>query len=759
MNGRTLYFTKFEQHEQSAADRRSCRENRMSKLGTLFLVFGLLPGMLSAQTPASTGTADGKEVGGYSVEQSFEFGYRFVDVTGNRNIFDTFIDQGEGPRLLEQSLSLRAPNGTGLLFDDLTVSSFGWGGDPENVARARMSKSHVYDFTALFRRDHNFFDYPLLGNPLNPVNITPSFPVNFSTQGTEVRRRMYDFGLTLFPQSKLSFRLGYSRNREEGPAFTSFHEGTDVLLNQPWNVTQNAYRIGVDFKALPKTTISYDQFLTYDKNDTDNSLASFTTFALPNGKLVEFGLPWNPAAGAPCATPILNGAANPACNGYFSYSRFQRVRTSNPTEQLTLTSNYFKRVNFTGRVSYSSAEMNSPYFESFDGIVTRTRERQFTFSGPASVRRVGATADFGVTVEVTDAVRISNNFRYDNWRIPGSWNSTETITLAAGAPATLLSPLGAVTTTNDFLTNFLGMKTFQNLFQVEYSPSKRFGVHVGYRLRHREVFKAEPEIVDEEGGFEPFEGDDISINEYGPLFNVWLRPVDSLRVNAEVEFTKADNFITRISPRNKREYRTRVQYKPLRWANFSATANLLENRNNQSDTYLRGHYRNYGFITTLVPRERFSLDLSYNYTDALQNAYLCYNGTFVASGTVLNGCPTFSAAANNNPNWIYSRYNDNTHFFSTTIMVKPAKKLTANLGYGITRTDGDTTVLNALQPLGTLQFTYHQPLASLSYEVAKGWSLNAYWNYDQYKEDSFLSSTLPRNFHDNRTVLSARYAF
>jgi len=59
---------------------------------------------------------------------------------------------------------------------------------------------------------------------------------------------MYDFGLTILPDSKVSFRLGYSRNRSEGPAFSSFHEGTDVLLNQDWNVTQNLYRIGVTSK-------------------------------------------------------------------------------------------------------------------------------------------------------------------------------------------------------------------------------------------------------------------------------------------------------------------------------------------------------------------------------------------------------------------------------------------------------------------------------------------------------------------------------
>jgi len=41
----------------------------------------------------------------------------------------------------------------------------------------------------------------------------------------------------------------------------------------------------------------------------------------------------------------------------------------------------------------------------------------------------------------------------------------------------------------------------------------------------------------------------------------------------------------------------------------------------------------------------------------------------------------------------------------------------------------------------------------------KDWSLNAYWNYDQYAEGSFVGPTLPRYFHDNRTVLSVKYAF
>ncbi|MGZ4787017.1 MAG: hypothetical protein ACXVZX_00760 [Terriglobales bacterium] len=736
----------------------------------------LLGSVAMAQTTAGA-TADGKEVGGYQVQQSVEFGYRFTDVTGNPAIYDTFIDQHEGPRLLEQSLSMRSPANTGLLFDQLTINSFGWGGDPENVARARASKFKAYDLSFQFRRDHNYFDYDLLANPLNPTSNPPPLLVNFSPHAFYNTRRMYDFDLSILPQSKVTFRVGATHNRSDGPTFSSLHEGTDALLYQAWNVTDNLYRFGVDVKVLPKTVISYDEFLDYGKNDTDYSLAPFATFLLPNGNPVELGLPWNTAAGQPCAVPFRNGAVNPSCNGYFSYLRNQRVRTTTPTEQLRVVSDFLRRVNFVAQTTYSNTDLSTPYLEVFDGLVTRTGERQNTFSGPATTRRVNATADLGVTVEVTHSIRISDSFRYDNWHMPGFWNMTSTSTrgVPIGNPPaiTLLSPLGTTTTVVQGTATFLGMRSFYNLLQVEYNPDRTVGVRVGYKVRNRRVFKAEPETLDSEGVFEPFEGDTIHVNQQGPVFGVWWRPMNNLRVNVEAEAlttigcqatcANADEiFITRISPKQQQNYRGRVTYKPVRWADLSGTVNWWEARNGEIDTQFKQHYRNAGFVFSMFPNNRVTLDLSYNFSDSLQDTYICYNGTFVAPGTTVNGCPTFDPAnpSNNpNPNWIYSKYVNNTHYFSGTVLLRPWKRLAANLGYGLVRTDGNATILNPLQPLGPLQFSYQQPLASLSYEVVKDWSLNAYWNYDQYNEESFTGPTAPRYFHDNRTVLSVKYAF
>ncbi|HVZ18894.1 MAG TPA: hypothetical protein VG897_17390 [Terriglobales bacterium] len=740
-------------------------------MGSLFVSIA----MIGQTTPAIN--SDGKQAGGYQIQQSVEFGYRFTDVTGNDAMYETLIDQHEGPRLLDQSLSMRSVGNTGLLFDELTVNSFGWGGDPENVARARVSKFKAYDFTFQFRRDHNYFDYDLLANPLNPPTSNPAVPVNFSPHSFYNTRRMYDFDLSVLPQSKVSFRVGMTHNRSDGPTFSSIHEGSDYLLYQGWNVTDNLYRFGADFKILPKTVISYDQFLDYGKNDTDYSLATFATDLLPNGTSVELGLPWNTTAGSPCATPFRNGAVNPSCNGAFSYLRNQKVRSTTPTEQLRVVSDYFHRVNFIAQGTYSNTDLTTPYLEMFDGLTTRTGERQNTFSGPATTRRVNATADLGLTVEVTKSIRISENFRYDNWHLPGLWESTSTSTrgVPVGTPpaVTLLSPLGTTTTTPTDFASFLGMRSFYNLIQIEYNPDKYVGLRAGYKIRNRRVAHADPESLDPEDIFEPFEFDMISVNQQGPVFGVWWRPITNLRINLEAEAlttigcqaacSDADMiFITRISPKQQQNYRGRVTYKPVRWADLSGSVNWWEARNGEVDTQFNQHYRNAGFALSLFPNNRVSLDLSYNYTDSLQDAYICYTGTFTAPGTVVNGCPTYdptNTSANPNPNSIYSTYVNNTHYFSGTVLLHPVKRLTTNIGYGLIKTDGNETILNPLQPLGPLQFTYHQPLASVSYEVVKDWSLNAYWNYDQYNEGSFAGPTLPRSFHDNRTVLSVRYAF
>src|SRR5882724_7898841 len=187
----------------------------------------------------------GESAGPYIIKQSVEFGGRISDFTGNVGIWDTFVNLGTGPRLMEYTLDLHSPTHTGILFDDLTFSNFGYGGDPNNVSRIRAQKGKIYSLSGGFRRDQNIFDYDLLANPLNPPTSNPNVPITNSPHEFLITRRMSDINLNLFPVNKIRFKAGWSRVVNEGNSFTSDHQGTDALLFQPTLNTTDNYNFGV----------------------------------------------------------------------------------------------------------------------------------------------------------------------------------------------------------------------------------------------------------------------------------------------------------------------------------------------------------------------------------------------------------------------------------------------------------------------------------------------------------------------------------
>src|ERR1700679_2710218 len=345
-------------------------------------------------------------------------------------------------------------------------------------------------------------------------------------------RRMHDYDLTLMPQSKIQIRLGYSRNRNEGPGFFTTDGGTISDFNQNYNYTTNAYHAGVDIKILPRTTISYDQFLSYFKQDnvvTDNPavnpqnfgfvLANPTSNGTPNGTPVDLGNIWStqtPAEVLPCAAPIVSGTtntANPTCNGFLSYSQVGRPRDFMPTERLRFQSNYFKNFEMSGSLGYSSSDNMIPDFlESVNDWTARTATRGSTTGGPASAKRVSVNANWSGVYTVTDKLSILDQFRYDNWRIPGMWaldetnvfgtgfaglvglQQSEAVFNAANCPVgsnAVTCPQHAASSAADVTTGlastFLGQNLKSNTLELQYDFSKRVSAHIGYLYTNRTI--------------------------------------------------------------------------------------------------------------------------------------------------------------------------------------------------------------------------------------------------------------------------------
>ena len=740
------------------------------RIQATLMIIVLLNFSASAQTTGSdSGQAqaapEAVERGGYVIHQSVEIGYRVSDLTGSEQMYNSLVDLRSGPRFLEQSLSMQSQTHDGLLFDNLFINSFGWGGDPNNGLRARVDKNKWYDFRANFRRDQTDFDYNLLANPLNPPSSSPSIPVAFSPHNFATRRRMSDFDLTLLPQSAIDFRVGYSRNNMTGPSYSSVHEGTDALLFQAWNTTLNSYRFGVDVKLWPRTVISYDQFLDYYKGDTTWQLAPFAPAVLPGTPgTVELGLPIdtvnkNPCAINPPATSLIDSAGmltNTACNAYFDYNRSNRIRTSTPTERLSLHSTYFQRLDFAASYAYSSAEMNAPLDELFNGLIQRSSIRQETVTGPGHATRISNVADFSATLHLSEHFRFVDTFRFWGYRIPERFSSVETDwTCTDTTTCSLLTPLSGTTQS---VTNTADQFSFnqswkRNELDLVWDASKHFGGRIGFRYGDK-VFH---HILDFATGDE----DRIVIHEYTPLLAFWAKPTPGLRFNFDWEHTNNDNAIVRIGARKESRYRIQSNYTPKPWAVLAASINLWEASNGDALTDYRGHNRNYGFTANLTPRERFGFDFAYNYNDSMQNAFICFNDSDTSLPVVANAgsCTANGYNDSKNPLLTDGRYTSNTHYGMASVMFKLHTRVTAQVGYGITSTDGQTPQFNTLQPLGSLQYTYYQPLANIAVDIGHNLTAKAGWNYYQYGEGSFVGPTSPRYFHANNATFSLRWAF
>src|SRR5271168_2996885 len=68
---------------------------------------------------------------GFVIHQSIDLGGHITENSGSRAMYDTLVNIQSGPRILDSTFQMFAVNPAhALLFDRLTSSSFGYGGDP-----------------------------------------------------------------------------------------------------------------------------------------------------------------------------------------------------------------------------------------------------------------------------------------------------------------------------------------------------------------------------------------------------------------------------------------------------------------------------------------------------------------------------------------------------------------------------------------------------------------------------------------------------
>ena len=698
--------------------------------------------------------------GGYTIHQSIEFGGRVVDTSGSNAMYDTLVNIQSGPRLLGQTIDMHAlANSSHPLFDDLSESSSGYGGDPYDVTTLRVSKGKIYKFQGLFRRDRQYFDYDLLDNPLVPPDVISNgytFPqVADSPHAFNTVRRMTDLSLTLFPISKLSFRAGYSHNTDEGPSYSSQHNGAEGQYLQNWRNSTDTWTGAVDWKPVPKTMLTFEETVMHYKGDTDWGLAGLG-LQLANGMPVTLGfdnqVPPTCGDGNP---PIVTSAttpptANPTCSGYLQYSRFAPTRTLMPTEEFRFQSATIKNIQMNGDVRYTGGKMNLPdYNELFVGL-DNMGKRVFNTTGNANGKRIDVSADFGIIWQISDKFGLADQYDFLDFREPAFTDLSEVDFLGTSM---LLPPGPAQPPALTLASTFTGMKTETNTLTATWEPFSKASISLGYRYQQRDITWVMPLSTDALPNGTSYT---FPIYENAGILGLALQPTQQWRINAKIELSFDDHAYTQISPRQLYHYYVQSRYKPKPWATITGTFNDLERRDNIALVNHLDHIRSLSLGATLMPSPRYGLDLSYGYGDVFSQTTLCYASTPAPVGPGAGAAP---ADCGTNTNLGTGYYNAPTEYGSFAFTFAPIKRLRSNIGYQISSVNGATEFLNPLAVPGSLQSKYQSPFFDVAWTLHPGLTWKGGWNYYGYGEEGPVGPTLPRNFHANMITLALHYEF
>ncbi len=622
-------------------------------------------------------------------------GGRMTNMVGSPAMYSTLVNLQSGPRMLGESFEMHAvPEKKHTLVDDLEAFGSGFGGDPNNFARLNLSKGKVYEFSGIFRRDRQYFDYDLLGNPNIVAGTMPIGPstaptghivwpqVNTSPVLFNTVRRMTDTNLSLFPVSRLTYRFGYSKNTFEGPTLSPSYSIAkyDALLEQYQRNNTDTFTAAVEWKATEGTKLTFQEEVVHYKMDsfftlnpsanmaqeadgtpvylgnwdsqTPYGIGACNTNSMGSGYTSSTNYTIFSAPNTPGGLPIIN----PACAVVTSYTRTQPTRITIPTEMLRMQSTSIRHITMNGDVRYTLANMDLPlYTEAMQGLNGAIRSS--VSNGFAKGHRSVLSANYGVVWQLSDRVSIEDQASFSNVQEPGSSNDAAPVTLSTPTTAgnQTINYSGPLTTgtgslphgINGVLTpNYFGQEYLINNLTLNWDATARSRFALTYHYGNRNIGQGVPH----QGPIpivlaDPVNGT-VAISEFGGILNAVLHPANNWDLNGSVEVTYFDNVFTPVAPRQLQQYRVHTIYKPRTWATLSGAFNDRErhnNTNNNQAVVAAGqdpyegpidhvdHSRIASVSAAVYPNDHYGVDFSYAYSDVYSATNVCYNNGATAT--------------------------------------------------------------------------------------------------------------------------------
>lgn len=665
------------------------------------------PSSMGPSTNATDLNAASDALGNYNVVSSLELGVRGLSVAGSDNKYRSDLNYSPGVRLFDSSFFLRSRDGAGGPFDEFLVSSSGWGGDPHGYTRVSVEKSGAYRFDANVRRARYFNALQSFANPLNA-------PTGQHT--SNVRHNFSDFDFTGFPENrKVKFYLGYSRDTREGPGTTTVRFGGDeyaVGLNS--ETRANNFRAGIDARLLG-FDLSLLQGARYFK---DNS--SYTVNQTNQG---------NNTANTSRIDQLFREVPT---HGTHYFTRFSVHRL------------FAQKLDFTGRYIYMSSRSRYALFEQTSGrIANGNLALPQTTTARGEAKRPASIGDIGLTLLATSKFRISNTFRFDNFRINGEEPLLDVLRPRTNAGV----PLATVTTTS-FFARTTNYRRFMNTIEADYQFSPSYSVHAGYRFTDRHIELAH---LDRTTTLTT-RSEEVDNQTHTAIFGFKARPVKAWTIYFDGEHGDADSVFTRLTNNDFTNFRLRNRIN----ANSQIAINfafITKDNTNPADVITSPSVpfgTPPGALDVNVKSRHFtsSVDWTPNARLSLSSGYTHMRVTSIA-GILL----PISGQRRVGESQYFSR--DNFFFFNA--FVRPVSRVTFYAGYQINKDNGqgDRVSPSNVILIDSYPMSFQSPEARVTLRLNRLLDWNVGYTYYNYKDRFFPI----QNYHAHLPYTSLRIYF
>jgi hypothetical protein len=395
-------------------------------------------------------------------------------------------------------------------------------------------------------------------------------------------------------------------------------------------------------------------------------------------------------------------------------------------------------------------------------------------------RRLSVTADMAATYTVTSKLRFVDEFRFNNFRIPGELDFTQTAQFASSpllpgsvsnsllppqpfTPATCPPPFTAATCPQHSTSSgpdlaigtdvtYLAEDSKYNTFRIEYDFTKRFGGYIGYRYGDRLISQFGSTAYQAEV-FDP--GPGAAVAHRGDCAGATLPAGCTLQANGSVVFsgiTPASDTALNLFPIHENSALIGLTARPTDALRMSVDVELFSSDNAFTRVSPR-NLQHYKFRTTYKPRTWISFAGTLNILESRNNVALIgnlqhnrnygfsmalepndrlnfemgyeYGDVFSRSDICFalgTGVPTGLTAcpvvSGTGPVSGISQYANTDRFGYFNVLFKPVHRVTATLGYSLNSTTGNAPILDPTTGL-PLVLNPNTPAGPLQYNYHK----------------------------------------